>query len=68
VFDGNYRPRGIQTREQAILSGVVVRVIEGRVSADTQGGALAGALDALLFQLVALGHLPRPNVNSDKHE
>jgi hypothetical protein len=47
---------------------VVVRVIEGRVSADTQGGALAGALDALLFQLVALGHLPRPNVNSDKHE
>lgn len=53
VYDPEPDPR-LLSPEGAILSGAVMRVIEGRVSASTQLAAMHAAVDALMFQLDAL--------------
>ena len=55
VYDANVDTKGVLTPAGAVLSGAVMRVIEGRVSAATEEEALVGALTALLFQLRATG-------------
>ena len=56
VFDPRTEVKGL-TPAGVILSGEVMRIIDGKASAATEAAAVTAALQALLFQLKAKGFL-----------